>query len=198
MIPEFWALVFANRKRIFLHWYFVLAVTLGVVPALLVGDSNLQERYSLVLRTEATVTVAVLGVVLAGLALVVTLMNEDLLRLADQVGRGVTEDYFPFSLTAVVAVATTCVALMFLIMTPRDDLLTMRIGLGLSTALFSWTLFNIVALVRFVAQRGITRARHASQSGSQHGPPTTGLPTDPDAATLPEQPTDPRRGTTSE
>jgi hypothetical protein len=167
MIPEFWSLTFANWKHIFFHWYFALAIILGVAPALLVGDTNLQERYSLILRTEATVAVTVLGVVLAGLALVVTLMNEDLLALADRVGRGVIEDYFPFSLAAVVAVTTTCVALMFLIMTPRDEVIAMRIGVGLSTGLFVWTLFNILALVRFVAQRGITRALYASVSAAQ-------------------------------
>ncbi len=166
MVPGFWSLLLAHWRHIFLHWYFVLSLVLGIAPAVLVTDSNLQERYTLILRTEATVSVGLLGVVLAGLSLIVTLMNDELLRVSNSIGRGVIEDFFPFSFTAVVAVLTSSASLMFLILTPQNDELTMRIGIGLSTFLFVWTLFNMLALVRLVARRGLIRALYASQKDS--------------------------------
>lgn len=167
MIPEFWTILFAYKRHIFLHPYFGLAVAVGVVAALLADDSILQQRYTMLLGIAASISVsALLGMVLAGLAVVVTLTSDELLAIAARVGRGVVEDYFPFSLAASVAVMTTAVSVLFLIFTPKDDMVAMRIGIGLSMALFVWALLNVLALVRFVAQRGITRAIQASTSES--------------------------------
>ena len=53
---------------------------------------------------------------------------------------------------------------MFLILTPKDDITAMRVGLGLSTTLFVWTLLHMLAVLRSVAQRGITRALQAART----------------------------------
>ena len=167
MIPGFWAIFFANKRRIFLHPYFGLAIVIGVIVACLPENDNLQRQYTQLLTIAASISVsALLGMVLAGLALVVTLTSPEVLRASARIGRGVVEDYFPFSLTASLAVLTTVVSLIFLIFTSQDDTLTIRIGVGVSMGLFVWALLNVLALVRFVAQRGVTNALEASRSDS--------------------------------
>jgi hypothetical protein len=167
MIPEFWSLLRENKRNIFWQWDIPIALALGALASgLIYEDESLPSRYQLILATEAGITVALLGVVLAGLALLVSLMNDEMTLIAQQVGRGVIEDYFPFSVAAIVAVLTSILCIGFLIATPPDDVAVIRIGTGVSTAMFAWTLSHVLALVRFVAQQGVIRAKKVAQSRS--------------------------------
>lgn len=162
MIPYFWVMLWENRRNVFWRVELLLSTVTAVAIAVLVDDSTLQERYLLILSTTGAATIGLLGLTLAGLALFVAQVNENLLRLSQRIGRGVVEDYFPFSLAAFVAVSTALVSLSLLAVTPKDEMLLMRIGAGVSIGLFSWTLFHILSLVRNLAQHGINKALLAS------------------------------------
>lgn len=162
MIPYFWVLLWENRRNVFWRVDLFFSAVLAAVISVCVDDYTLQERYQLILSTTGAATIGLLGLTLAGLALLVAHVNENLLRISQKIGRGVIEDYFPFSLTASVAVSTALVSLSMLAVTPNDNVLVMRIGAGVSIGLFSWTLFHILSLVRNLAQHGINRALLAS------------------------------------
>ena len=167
MIPYFWALLWSNRQNVFWQIDLLLSIVAAAAIAVLVDENVLRERYLLVLRTTGASTIGLLGLTLAGLALVVAQANDTLLRISQGLDRGVVEDYFPFSFTAFVAVITVLVSLFLIVITPEDDVVLMRIGIGFSIGFFSWTLFNILSLVRNVAQHGINRSLVASSEEKQ-------------------------------
>ena len=158
MLPSFWGMLWENRRNVFLQWDLLVAIAVAVLAAFLVSDSTLQERYTVLLGTTGGATIGLLGLTLAGLALFVAQVNDSFIKLAQAFGRGIIEDYFPFYLAAWVAVLTALVSIVMLAVTPRDEIIWMRIGTGLSIGLFTWTLFHIIALVNNLAQHGLTRA----------------------------------------
>lgn len=162
MIPYFWAMLWENRRNVFLRVELLISTAVAVAVAAFVDDSTLQERYPMILSMTGAASIGLLGLTLAGLALLVALANENLLRLSQSLKRGVVEDYFPFSLASLVAVITVLVSLCLLAFTPKNEVFLMRIGAGFSIGLFSWTLFHILSLVRYLAQHGINRALLAS------------------------------------
>ena len=170
MIPYFWSITLSRWKNIFLQLDLVVSFAAAILLAVVVGDSNLQDRYYTILRTTSVATVGLLGVILAGLALVVAYTNDDVLAASQRLGKGVVEDFFPFAWTALVSVLTTFTSVSFLIITPNNDVFVMRVGIALSVGLFSWTMFHMLSLVRTVVDYGVLRAESALRSRSNGEP----------------------------
>ena len=147
-----------------LQWDFLVAVVFGVLVAVLPGDRLVAERFTIVLSTEAAIGSGLLGLVLAGLALVVAFLNDDLILQLDSTGEGLAEDVWPFSLTAALAGVTTGVAVWFLAVASNTEVLWLRVGTGLSSFLFIWTLFSVLALVAQVFEYGKVRTAHIKAS----------------------------------
>src|SRR3989442_5802407 len=90
---------------------------------------------------ELGVAAALLGVVLAGLAIIVVFLNEDYVELLSRVEGGVEADFFPFWFTAALAVVAVVLASVTLIVAERLLPLALRLLVGISFWLFLWTLF---------------------------------------------------------
>jgi hypothetical protein len=116
------------------------------------------------LSTEAGIAAGLLGLVLAGLALLVAFVNDELLLLLEDSGEGLARDVWPFSFSATLAALSTVVSLWSLAVGSNTDERWMRVGVGISTALLVWTLFSVLALVRQVHEYGRIRAAQIRQN----------------------------------
>lgn len=135
--------------------------------ATLPNEQLLTERFTNVLATEAAIGAGLLGIVLAGLSLLVAFLNEELMRVLQSKGDGLAADVWPFSFTAALAALATASAVWFLAVASDTEPVWMRVGAGVSTWLFIWTLFGVLALVRQVHEYGHLRVVAAESRARQ-------------------------------
>ena len=121
---------------------------------------------------ELGVAAALLGVVLAGLAIIVVFLNEDYVELLSRVEGGVEADFFPFWFTAALAVVAVVLASVTLIVAERLLPLALRLLVGISFWLFLWTLFATLNLVAFVGAHGSNRALQITRAAKLRKPNT--------------------------
>lgn len=159
MTPKFWQILFRKRREILFQWDFAVAALTGVLLAMLTPLDQLKSRYATILSTEIAVSVGLLGIILAGLTILIAYLHDDLFLLLDDTGLGLAEDYFPFSFAAALAILTAVAALFFLTVVPDDRSLWLRTSFGTTWFLFTWTLLTIFSLFRVVARYGHLRAR---------------------------------------
>lgn len=169
MIPKFWTLLWSNKWNVLLD--IDVPLSLGAAAAMWIWfPVNDVDRYRLVLTAEASTAVALLGLVVGALSLVVALMNDEYLIAASSVGRGILEDYFPFSWAALLAATTGVVTVGFIALTPENCSDVVRWGISISSGLFVWTLSAALAVVNFVAGTGETRATIARNNRNEQPP----------------------------
>lgn len=157
MIRGFWYLLWKYRREALLNAALPLAfiaagLTYRYFP---IGET---DRLDVALATVAGVASALLGLVLAGLAIMVGLMNEDYMSVAHRAGRGVIEDFFPFSFTGTVAGLTVLFSTASLVFLPRECEEVVRWVAAGNAFLLVWTLVGSLDLLRFSADIGVTRA----------------------------------------
>lgn len=169
MITGFWRGLIRHWRDVFVQLDFAWAVGSGMVVAIVPGGHLVEDRFATVLATEAGIGAGLLGLVLAGLALVISFLNDDIMLLMDSEGEGLAEDVWPFSFTATLSAVCTIVAVVALAIASNTDERWMRLGLGVATFLFVWTLFCVLALVRSVHEYGRVRVEHAKGRSNQSG-----------------------------
>lgn len=92
---------------------------------------------------------ALLGIVLAGLSILIVFLSEDYIKLLERVPPGVDADLWPFKYTALIAII--CAAFgMLLILIGEPPPLIFRIALGLSLWSFSYLLWLLYDVVKFI------------------------------------------------
>ena len=159
-----------------------LALLLG-----LLGSSIAIEHISLYLRLQVAsdalrVLSSLLGMVLAGLMLVITISNDDYMRLLNRSSVGVVGFYRPFILAIGVQISTILLLISYRAMArdvePSIEEWTFRIV----TIMFIFSLLDLVALARNLLMHAITRGM---QSDISHGVPAEdkGQSPDPSKAT---------------
>jgi hypothetical protein len=157
MIPEFWSLFLKNWRTV-LGVDLLFALVGGVLVGILPENDDLLSNYSTIMATAVGITIGLLGLVLAALSVVIAFLSARLLAFMERTERGLVEDVWPFSFTALLAICTSVTAMFFLIATPRDNELLLRITAGVVWALFFWTLTSTFALIRVVYEYGRVRA----------------------------------------
>lgn len=130
-------------------------VALGI--AVLGDEGGLRTTSVAVGSAQAQIGIALMGVVLAGLAILIAFLDEEYILLLEELAPGAEADLFPFLHTAVVAAfsATTGVALI-LIGSPSDATI-LRIFFFFATWSFLYLIWIMLDLTRFVT--GHLRAR---------------------------------------
>ena len=161
MIPDFWKITARQWRSLFFRIDFPVVILSSVAIGLLPDYQTLASRFDLIMATKVGVTVGLLGLVLAALAVVIAFLNEGVLRILESNG-GLSEDIWPFSFTALLAGVTAATALGALIVVPTDKEWMLRASVAVTWGLFLWTLFSAIALIRVV--HGYGRIRAASDN----------------------------------
>jgi hypothetical protein len=99
---------------------------------------------------------ALLGIVLAGLAILIVFLDEEYIKLLQQVPPGIDADLWPFKYTALIAIM--CAAFgMLLIVIGKPHPLIFRIILWLSLWSFSYLLWLFYDVIKFVIEHAKAR-----------------------------------------
>lgn len=99
---------------------------------------------------------ALLGIVLAGLTILIVFLDEEYIKLLEQVPPGIDADLWPFKYTALIAII--CAAFgMLLIVIGKPHPLVFRIILLLSLWSFSYLLWLFYDLIKFVIEHAKAR-----------------------------------------
>ena len=157
MIPRFW--VYGARYwRTWVRLDLLIAILTGFVLAVTPEIAQLESRYELIMATQIGVAVSLLGLVLAGLSIVVAFLSGSLMAIMDAIDDGLSEDVWPFSFAALLAFLTATVSLGALILVPADNSAWIRASVGVTWALFFWTVSSTLSLIRVVYEYGKVRA----------------------------------------
>ena len=130
-----------------------------VIAALIASLGNehvLQSETVAVGTAEVAMAGALLGIVLAGLAILVVFLDEKYIALLQQVPPGFDADLWPFKFTALLSIICKAFG-MSLILIGNPTSLVLRIVLGFSLWSFSYLLWTMYDLVKFIA--GHAKAR---------------------------------------
>ena len=122
-----------------------------------IGDEKILRSVSIeVGSAQVHIGTALLGIVLAGLAILVVFLDEKYIELLEKVPPGFDADLWPFKFTAFIAVvcAASGMALMLL---GNPSTLVFRLVFGLALWSFLYLLWNMFELVRFIAGHAKTR-----------------------------------------
>ncbi len=155
-IPSCWAF----RDKIVWSWDF-LAAALTLIAAYVLPSDQQVDKLSEPLATAAVALgAALVGVVVAGLAVVVALLDDELLVLMnkdDKSGR-VAGHLFPYWFVTGTGVATFLLALLLLLAGSAMPAWAARILFAAVSALTVWTAMGVFNLVGSLQALGLNRA----------------------------------------
>jgi hypothetical protein len=138
-------------------WDLFFAVVLTAAAVIFVSCKTLERVLPNLLTAEFGLIGAVLGVVIAGLAIVVAFLSREYAEVLTRADDGPMGDFWPFWFVAAIAGCAVVAAGVGLILIDQVPSLR-RTVFGVSTFLSVYTVIATVNLVAFVAQQGVTRA----------------------------------------
>jgi hypothetical protein len=149
-----------------ISWDLLVAAGLTCVGVLFASCSTLESVLSDLLVAEFGLIGAVLGVVIAGLAIVVAFLSRQYARILVRSEEGPIGDLWPFWFVAALSASAVLAAGAGLVLIAQEPSLR-RAVFGVTTFLSSYAVLATVNLVAFVAQQGVTRAWQLSKPGSE-------------------------------
>jgi hypothetical protein len=151
-----------DLRQYWLGWDIVLAGALTAGAVLLVGDQTLLRVLSTLLIAEFGLAGAVLGVVIAGLAIIVGFLSREYAAVIDRSEDGAIADFWPFWFVAALAAGAVIAAGAGLLIVDQQPG-SRRAVFGVTTFLASYAALATVNLVAFVTTQGVTRAWQLAQ-----------------------------------
>jgi hypothetical protein len=146
-----------KQREQWLGWDLALATAGTAAGVLFVHDASLKRVLPGLLTAEFGLIGAVLGVVIAGLAIVVGFLSREYAQVLMRADDGPIGDFWPFWFVAVIAACAVIAAGTGLIVIDQVPCLR-RTVFGVTTFLSLYTVLATANLVAFVAQQGVTRA----------------------------------------
>lgn len=135
-----------------------ITLSISVLTASLGNEQVLRAVSTTVGSAQVHIGTAFLGIVLAGLAIMVIFLDKKYIALLEGVPPGFEADLWPFKYTAFIAVACSASG-MALIMLGSSVTGVFRSLFGLSIWSFLYLLWNMFELVRFIAWHARARAQ---------------------------------------
>jgi hypothetical protein len=155
-VSGFWKTSWEQRQY-WLGWDVVLAGLIAGVGVILVTERTLEKTLSLLLVAEFGLAGALLGVVIAGLAIVVGFLGREYAVLINRSDRGAMGDFWPFWFVAALAATAVVLAGAGLLLIQQQPC-TRRVVFGVTTFFTSYATLATVNLVALVAAQGVSRA----------------------------------------
>jgi len=141
--------------------WITLLVSLAI--ALLGNEGVLRSASTEVGLAQVQIGTALLGIVIAGLAILVIFLDERYIALLEKVSPGFEADLWPFKYTALIAII--CAAFgMLLIFVGSPPPIIFRIIFWLSLWSFSYLLWILFDLVKFIAEHAKARIKQIQKN----------------------------------
>lgn len=151
-------------KDVFIHWDFGLAVLITVIIGIAPNYNASEWNFHRLVWIEVTVAGALLGMVLAGVSILIALMREDFMIFLYRVGLeedamddGMFEAILPFWFMAWLVVIVIISGILGIALVPSSCVLMQRIWLSWVTFFLAWAVFNVIPVVGFLGRLGQLR-----------------------------------------
>jgi hypothetical protein len=154
-VQGFFKATWKQRTQL-LGWDLGGALIVTTASVLLVDSGVLSSVLPDLLMAEFGLIGAILGVVIAGLAIVVAFLSRDYAEALARADDGSIGDFWPFWFVAVISAAAVISAGAGLIIV-KQVCGSERAVFGVTTFLSTYAVLATVNLVAFVAQQGVTR-----------------------------------------
>lgn len=155
---SFWQLALANRSQVLRAWDWPAAAGLTFLALLVVELDTLKEALPELLVVEAGLLAGLLGVLIAGFAIIIVFLHRDFVRILARTKGGVVGDFFPFWYIAALAAVAILASGSGVLLVHQATEMQLRILFGVTTFLSSYTLFALVNVVGFITLQGTNRA----------------------------------------
>lgn len=152
------------RSKIVFSWDFAGAVVAAIAAFVLPGPDQLPDLAAALGGPAVGIATALVGVVVAGLAVVVAFLDDDFLSVMDDSTRdygGIEGQLFPFWFVTATGVGTTLLGVLLLLTADALPELPLRILFTTVAALLVWTALGVFNLVASLQATGVTRAIYA-------------------------------------
>ncbi|MEK7353235.1 MAG: hypothetical protein AABZ77_01850, partial [Chloroflexota bacterium] len=133
-----------------------ITLVISILIALFGNETILRSVSQSVGSAQVQIGTAFLGIVLAGLALLVVFLDKRYIALLAKVPPGFDADLWPFKYTAFIAVICSGFGMILIIIGDPRTLL-FRFTFGFSLWSFSYLLWTMFQLVRFLSEHAKTR-----------------------------------------
>lgn len=140
---------------------FRITLIASLLIAILWNENVLREASVNIGIAEVTIGTALLGIVLAGLAILVAFLDEKYIMLLQKVPPGFEADIWPFKITAFVAIMCAVFGMLLIIIGKPPDWL-FRTIIFFSLWSFSYLLWGMFDLISFVAGHARNRMEQLS------------------------------------
>lgn len=151
-----WRSIWRNKRSLW-NWDLVLALVLAVVAVIFVRDSTLATDLKTVLVAELGLIGALLGIVIAGLAIVIGFLSSEYAVVMMKSEGGPAAEFWPFWFVALLTAISILAAGSGVFVIAQEPCLS-RVVLGLTTFFSCYAVLAAVNLVAFVKAQGETRA----------------------------------------
>jgi len=176
-IRGFFRTCWAFRDKIIWTWDFLALVIVAVAAFTLATDAQVVQLAPVLATATLALGAALVGVVVAGLAVVVALLDDDLLILmeADEKSGRVAGHLFPYWLVTGTGIASFLLALALVMTQSVLPAIWLRLLFASVAGLVVWTALGVFNLVASLQALGINRAilargprpTHRSDGGDQ-------------------------------
>ena len=150
-------------NKVFIHWDFACAVIVSVIIGIVPNYEAADWPFQRLVWIEVTVAGALLGMILAGISILIAFMREDFMvylysvGLEDDAIDGMYEAIFPFWFMAWLVVIVIISGILGLALFASSCTLIQRMFLSWITFFISWAVFGVIPVVAFLARIGKVR-----------------------------------------
>ena len=165
-VPGFFRTCWLFRSKIVFSWDFAFAALAVAVSWIVPTDQQVRDLSEPLAPVAVGLATALIGVVVAGLAVVVAFLDDDFLALVNEATRqygGVEGQLFPYWFVTGTGVAATLGAI--LLMLTREALAgpPLRFLFAATLGLLVWTAVGVFNLVASMQAIGVSRAIYVSK-----------------------------------
>jgi hypothetical protein len=160
-VPGFFSTVWVFRSKVFFSWDFAWALAAFAAAAYFPTEQQLREASASLAPVAAGLAMSLVGVVVAGLAVVVAFLDDDFLALVDAATRkygGVEGQLFPFWFVTATGVTAALGATGLILLSAYLPEIALRVLFALVLALVVWTSVGVFNLVAGLQATGVSRA----------------------------------------
>lgn len=163
---RFFPLLWSNRRSVLRGLDLWAGLVGAAAVAYLTPDHGFETIVTSINVAELGVSAALVGVVLAGLAILFAFMTPEFTRAARKAIGDLSRLYFPFWFVSGLAVATVTLNMVGIASNESVARIPPRALLFISTWLFFWAVFGTFFLVPYVAALGAIRGSMDDDPGS--------------------------------
>lgn len=171
-VESLWKATWRNRRELW-SWDLWLAVGLAVLAVCFVKSKVLEANLKPLLLAEFGLIGALLGLVIAGLAIVIGFLGREYAVVIMESERGPSGEFWPFWYVALLAALSIITAGAGVILVAQEECFRKPV-FGVTTFFASYAVLASVNLVAFVKAQGETRAFLLAREWArdrQHGKP---------------------------